>query len=136
MIFIKNNLEIKVSEKICDEEGRFLLLKCNIQGVNFLLINIYAPNKEHEHKTFLEYFNNQIASIDTKDYDYVIAAGDWNFTCEDIDRKGGSYTKWQQNIKVIQETAENINLVDIWRTRNPDESRYTWRGKVKHHLIQ
>ena len=136
MIFIKNNLEIKVSEKICDEDGRFLLLKCNIQGVNFLLINIYAPNKEHEHKTFLEYFNNQITSIDTKDYDYVIAAGDWNFTCEDIDRKGGSYTKWQQNIKVIQETAENINLVDIWRTRNPDESRYTWRGKVRHHLIQ
>ena len=136
MIFIKNNLEIKVSEKICDEEGRFLLLKCNIQGVNFLLINIYAPNKEHEHKTFLEYFNNQITSINCEDYDYVIAAGDWNFTCEDMDRKGGSYTKWAPNIKVLEETAENINLVDIWRIRNPDKSRYTWRGKVRHHLIQ
>jgi len=136
MIFVKNTLEFKVIEKISDAEGRFLLLKCIIQGVNFLLYNIYAPNKELDHKTFINYINTQISAINTEEYDYIIGAGDWNFTSEDIDRKGGNYTKWKNNINILDEITEKTNIVDIWRIRNPDIARYSWRGKVRNHLIQ
>ena len=136
MIFIKKSLEFEVSEKINDEEGRFIMLKCTIQGAKFLLYNVYAPNNESDHKAFLNYMKNILLSVKTEEYDYVIGAGDWNFTSENIDRKGGNYTTWKNNINILDEVNEKLDVLDIWRVRNPDKARYTWRGKASGQLIQ
>ena len=46
MIMIKSNAGIDVLEKQTDNEGRFVILKCQIQNKIYLLINIYAPNED------------------------------------------------------------------------------------------
>ena len=82
MIFFSNKLEIEVTEKITDTEGRFLLLKCTIQGTKILIYNVYAPNNEKDHVAFLLLIKEKLEFFDTTEYEYIIGAGDWNFTFE------------------------------------------------------
>ena len=60
MIFFSNKLEIEVTEKITDTEGRFLLLKCIIQGTKIIIYNVYAPNNEKDHVAFLLFLKEKL----------------------------------------------------------------------------
>ena len=94
-----NKLEIEVIEKITDTEGRFILLKCNIQGTKIMIYNVYAPNNEKDHVAFLLFLKEKLEFIDTTEYEYIIGAGDWNFTFKIIDRSVGNYKyeKWEKS---------------------------------------
>ena len=129
MIFFSNTLEIEVTEKITDTEGRFLLLKCIIQGTKILLYNVYAPNNEKDHVSFLLFLKEKLEFLDTTEYEYMIGAGDWNFTFEKIDRSGGNYNyeKWEKSANILDEINQKFDLIDIWRVKNPEKSRFTWR---------
>ena len=129
MIFFSNKLDIEVTEKIIDSDGRFILLKCIVQGTKILLYNVYAPNNEKEHVTFLLSLKDKLESLDTNDYEYLIGAGDWNFTFEKNDRSGGNYNykKWEKSANILDEINEKFDLIDIWRVRNPEKRRFTWR---------
>ena len=129
MIFFSNKLEIEIKEQIRDTNGRFLLLKCIIQGAKIIIFNVYAPNNEKDHKDFLYEIKGKLESLDTDEYDYLIGAGDWNFTIEKNDRSGGNYNYkiWQKNADILEEISEKHDLIDIWRVRNPEKTRFTWR---------
>ena len=67
-----------------------------------------------------------------KDYaeETIIIGGDFNCTLTDIDKKGGN--PFSRKIPVIQEINKLCNmykLTDIWRQRNPNEEKFTWRNK-------
>lgn len=117
MIFFSNKLDITVNEKISDTEGRIIILKCEIQGEKFLIYNVYAPNDKTDHKTFLLDLKEKLDTISITDYEYIIGAGDWNYTSENIDRKGGNYTLWSENINIMEEMTTKLDLIDIWRVR-------------------
>jgi exonuclease III len=55
-----NKLKIEVTEKITDTEGRFLLLKCIIQGTKIIIYNVYAPNNEKDHVAFLLFLKEKL----------------------------------------------------------------------------
>jgi exonuclease III len=129
MTFFSNKLEIEVTGKITDSEGRFILLKCIIQGTKFIIYNVYAPNNEKDHEAFLLDLKSKLESLDADEYEYLIGAGDWNFTSEKIDRSGGNYTIWQKNTATFDEINDKFDLIDIWRLRNPEKARFTWRRK-------
>ena len=129
MTFFSNKLEIEVTGKITDSEGRFLLLKCIIQGTKFIIYNVYAPNNEKDHEAFLLDLKSKLESLDADEYEYLIGAGDWNFTSEKIDRSGGNYTIWQKNTATLDEINDNFVLIDIWRVKNPEN--YDLHGEEK-----
>jgi len=127
---------VTVNEKITDTNGRIIILKCEIQGEKFLIYNIYAPNDKNDHKTFLLDLKEKLDAINITEYEYIIGAGDWNFTSEHIDRKGGNYTQWNDNIDIMEEMTTKFDLIDIWRVRNPEKTRYTFRQKSSSGIIQ
>ena len=45
MILLNNNFEHKVEKVISDVNGNYLILDINIEGRNFILVNIYGPNE-------------------------------------------------------------------------------------------
>ena len=94
-----------------------------------ILFNVYAPNNEKDHKNFLHEIKDKLEFLDTEDYDYLIGAGDWNFTMEKYDRSGGNYNykTWQKNADILDDSLEKHDLIDIWRVRNPETTRFTWR---------
>merc|ERR1711862_932670 len=118
-----------MGEKITDTEGRFILLKCIIQGTKILIYNVYAPNNEKDHVAFLLFLKEKLEFLDTTEYEYIIGAGDWNFTFEIIDRSGGNYKyeKWEKSANILDEINQKFDLIDIWRVRNPEKHRFTWR---------
>ena len=129
MIILSEKLDVQTTRKITDKEGRFIILTCTIQGTKFLIYNVYAPNDKKDHEAFLKSLEEKLDEISPNEYEYIISAGDWNFTYEEIDRSGGNYTIWTENEHTLNRIKEKYDLIDIWRTRNPEKKRYTWRKK-------
>jgi exonuclease III len=72
MIMISKKLDIDVTEQIKDSDGRFLMLKCIIQGTNIVIHNDYAPNNKNEHLTFLTDIKTQLNSLEPDEYEYMV----------------------------------------------------------------
>ena len=73
-----------------DTEGRILLIECNIEKNNFVIINIYSPTKDKQQGQllFLSNLKNIVEQYSDK---ALIIGGDFN-TCLDatLDKKGGT----------------------------------------------
>jgi len=136
MILFPSGFDITINKTFTDNTGRFIILSVTIQDSKYLLYNVYAPNTKNEHKIFLEELKKTLEMFKSEDYDYVIGGGDWNFTEYDIDRSGGNYTIWQENCATLTEITEKLDIIDIWRVRNPEERRYTFRQKKGGRIIQ
>ena len=52
-IMIKNNLDCTIHHTFLDPMGRYIILKADIEDTAYLLINVYAPNKD---KDLIEFF--------------------------------------------------------------------------------
>ena len=48
-----------------------------------------------------------------------------------IDKKGGKPENLQEYAKNIHYLIDEYNLMDIWRTRNVCDLKYTWRENTK-----
>jgi hypothetical protein len=66
----------------------------------------------------------------------VILAGDFN-TCLNpkIDKSGGREEKQSEYAINLINFMEDVGLVDIWRVRNPDLSRYTRRQRTRKGFV-
>ena len=47
---------------------------------------------------------------------------------KNLDCAGGS-PKEKESVKLLNDICLNYDLIDIWRTRNPDSTLFTWRQK-------
>ena len=64
-----------------------------------------------------------------KEQKKIVIGGDFNITLDsDLDCSGGNNSK-KDSVKNIQDLCLDYDLVDIWRTRNPETKRFTWRQK-------
>ena len=105
-----------------------------MEGTHFVFINIYAPNKENEKKTFFKDLLNVIQALDISPNDHIIAGGDWNTIFNlSLDKSGGT-NYGNTVITEMQEIIDVLDLCDIRRTRNVGVKRYTYRQKTP--LIQ
>ena len=41
----------------------------------------------------------------------------------------GGEPKLKESVKIIKQIRLSFDLIDIWRVRNPDERRFSWRQK-------
>ena len=131
MILIRPGFDAKIAQVYTDNIGRFLLADVIIQDTKFKLANIYAPNHEDDHVNFYNYLENKLKQY-TQREDQIVVGGDFNFILDPkMDRKGGTGIKKTRKRERIMKHLENIKdycqLKDIWRIKNPDRKRFTWR---------
>ena len=72
-IFFRNDFEFKVHNVNRDNEGNYILISFTAFEREFLLVNVYGPNKDSP--SFFENLQNIIKSYKNN---FVIACGDWN----------------------------------------------------------
>ena len=129
-ILIKNGFDCTIHQKILDPLGRFIILKADIKDKTYVLINVYAPNKD---KDLISFFNNLLAMLQRENLDSednIIIGGDFNCPLNpEIDKKGGILIQRKSVTACIDCLQNQLDLVDIWRIKNPGTRSFTWSQK-------
>ena len=124
---LTKNIDVSFSHTRTDEGGNFIITKAKVQGnSDFCLVNVYSPNSD-DPKFYEDLFREMDKLLDEYDLPIIIA-GDFNLTLnqsmDNFNYKRANNTKARDVLKNLM--SEN-GLVDIYRVRNPDLRRYTWR---------
>ena len=135
-IIFSNNLDVEIVDTLNDQAGRLVRVDCIINGKSITLINIYCPTKVNENEQ-LCFLDNVIDYINYNGENEFIIGGDLNTYLDiSIDKRGSRSELQSRYSKKWNSVIENFDLVDIWRLRNPNELRFTWRAKSRNGLVQ
>ena len=133
MILIRPGFNVEVEKMVCDVNGRYILLHAKLSGQKTVLLNVYAPTIENEQVDFYKEIQSLLQNEMETDC-ALLVGGDMNLILEpDKDRKGGNFnrSKTYESVKeVFYYILNEWNLCDIWRRRNPEIKRFTWRQKT------
>ena len=88
---------------------------------------MYAPNKGKESVKFLEALRTTVRTENLDMEEKLIVGGDFNCPISPIlDKKGGSLLPRKSVVTSISCFQEDLDLVDIWRVKNPVSRSFTW----------
>ena len=124
LVLVKNSLEFELKSTVADENGRYILLDVTVQGSNYFMGNVYAPNKTQKQCSFFDKLLQELNNLVTGQNQRIIIGGDFNDVRDlDLDSSGGS-PKENMSAKVLDNICLNYDLIDIWRIRNPESKFY------------
>jgi len=126
-ICFNKNLNYNIIAQKRDKWGRIIVLDIQIGEIRMTLANLYAPNDD-----LPEFFNQVFEMIREFDNEYIVLGGDFNLVFNvDIDKKGGRPVTHEKSKLCLLGWMEELDLVDIWRKKNPSKFKYTWRSYRK-----
>ena len=131
MILVKEQLDFKLISSKIHPSGRYILLEVEIQDLPFVLLNIYAPNKCAEQCVFFSKLSEELKDLVTDADKSVVVGGDFNVILDQyLDGRGGN-KKRKDSVQYhdVEVMIIEHDLVDMWRIRNPTDTRFTWRQK-------
>ena len=124
-----------ISEK-CSNDGRLLILTCEIENIIFTLVNVYAPTRDHP-AAQLQFISYLKAQLDEYATDNILIGGDFNTHLNPLlDKKGGTRILKTDYAKLVENLMTEFNLVDIWRARHAYDLKFTRTEKSRTGLIQ
>ena len=89
-VLIRNGFNCTVKKTIIDPSGRFIVLKVDIEDKVYVLVNIYAPNKDKVTCKFFQNLHNTLQSEDLDCEENIICGGDFNCPLNPmLDKRGG-----------------------------------------------
>ena len=94
-------------------------------------INYYAPNEEKDQLKVLDDLNHILDNIDISEDTILVWGGDFNFIFDiGSDADGRSPKLKLKSICKVSSIMSENDLCDIYRIRNPETKRFTWRRKT------
>ncbi len=130
MVLFSDQLDVNVKCFKTDNEGRFVIINCDIYDQEFTLTNVYAPNTEGEQVRFITDIELVLLKMGFDASSKHIIGGDWNCIRNiNLDKSGGCVNVKYKTIEKQDAFMNNFELNDIWRIKNPDQKRFTWRQK-------
>ena len=105
-----------------DANGRLLTCSLTLEERSILLCNVYGCNVDNP-----EVFTELAEKLNNMTAESIIIGGDFNFVMEhnkDSKYRLHSHPKTRE---VVNQLIEDLDMVDIWRVRNPDLFNFTWR---------
>ena len=127
-ILISNNTNYKLLSTIPDPLGRFIILKkIQISEKVYVIVNIYAPNKDKDPIQFFRKLHVLFQSENLDSEENIILGGDLNCPLNSVlDKHGGIMIPRRATIDSIESLQTELDLVDMWRVKNPQKRSYTW----------
>lgn len=123
IILIHKNLPLVVTDTYKDTEGRIILAKGTLYGEIILLGSIYSPNVNDDDFSALLF--DQLVEMDSSN---ILIGGDFNCSlCPFLDRSPAQNTQ-SKSARSLNNTLEEIGLVDIWRHLNPSTQSFTFHS--------
>ena len=137
-IFIPTFLRAKlaVNQLFKDSSGRYIFLDCSVENNHFLVVNVYAPTKDHLQEQ-LEFLNSIKQILEQNNDKNIIIGGDLNtYLNMELDKKGGTRDALSKYSNTLVSVMEEFSLIDIWRIRNPQLLQFTRREGTRIGLVQ
>ena len=123
-ILFSSTLDITIHQIENDPGGNFNIIYLELAGKKFTLVNLYGPNKDDPN-----FYKKIKEKIDTLGNDSVVICGDWNLVLDqEQDTSGYLHRNNPEAQKEVLGLKEELDLVDVWRARNEDTRRFTWRN--------
>ena len=122
--FVNKQIRYKITQVQSDKEGRFLVIKLDLDEFSVCIANIYAPNTDNP-----LFFTNVTNKIKDMEATFTIMGGDFNIA---LDAKMDRHEGVQYHKKAHRELLNYIEgeqLIDIWRIKNPETKRFIWHRK-------
>ena len=117
-ILISDKIDLKIKMITRDKEGHYIMIKGSIQEEDITIINIYAPNIRA-----LQYIRQIRTDIKGETDSNTIIVGDFNTPLTPMDRS--SKQKINKETQVLNDILDEMNLIDIFRTFDPNAEKYT-----------
>jgi len=95
------------------------MIKGSIQEEDITIVNIYAPNIGAP-----QYIRQTLTDIKGEIESNTIIVGDFNTPLTPMDR--ASKQKINKEIQVLNDTLDEVDLIDIFRTFHPNAEEYTF----------
>ena len=118
-IFISDNLGFKIKTVSRDAEGHYIIIKGSIHQEDLTIVNIYEPNEKAP-----QYMNQLIINIKKLINSNTIIVGDFNTPLTALDRS--SIQKINKETMALNDTLDQMDLIDIFRTFHPKAAEYTF----------
>ena len=104
-------------------------MKGSIQEEDITIINIYAPTIGAP-----QYVRQMLISMKGEINNNTIIVGDFNTPLTPMDRS--TKQKTNKEIQTLNDTMEQLDLVDIYRTFHPQNNQFHLFLKCTQHLLQ
>ena len=99
------------------------MIKGSIQEEDITIVNIYAPNIEVP-----QYIRQTLTDIKGETNSNTITVGDFNTPLTPMDRS--SKQKINKEIQVLNDTLDEMDFIDIFRTFHPNAEEYTFVSRA------
>jgi exonuclease III len=109
-----------------DDNGRILAITIKTDELLLNVVNLYAPtkDKQNDQNDMLHDLDQHIKLAETP----TLLGGDLNTYIDPILDKDGGKTEPCSKFSIkLKQLMDEYNIVDAWRSLNPNCRRYTWR---------
>ena len=133
-IFISDKIDFKIKNVTRDKETHYIMIKGSIQE-DITIINIYAPNIAAP-----QYIRQLLTAVKEEIDSNTIIVGDFNTSLAPMDRS--SKMKINKETQALNDTTDQIDLTDIYRTFHPTIADYTFSSvhgtfsRIDSHMTQ
>ena len=113
MVLVRSDLDFNLKSVEADTPGRYVVMEADVQGSDFWLVNVYAPNKVQEQCLFFDNLNNVIENFVVDKEQKIVIGGDFNIALDsDLDCSGGNPFKKDSG---LHKKISNRREVDLYR---------------------
>ena len=119
-IFISDKIDLKIKNIIRDKERHYIMIKGSIQEDYITVVNIYAPNIGAH-----QYIRQTVIGIKREIDSNTIIVGNL-LTPKDRSSK----QKINKETQALNNSLDHMDLIDIFRTFQPDAEEYTFFSSV------
>lgn len=121
-VLVKKNIPVSVENIKADLDGRLLIMDVKIGEIKLILSNFYGPNEDDD-----SFFVQAFEKIEERDNPNMIMGGDFNTALNPKLDSNCNTDNHKKKREVIRNYLELREMVDIWRTHNPEKYQYTWK---------
>ena len=127
-ILISDKINFKTNDIKKDKEGHYLMIKGSIQEEDITIINIYAPNIGAP-----RYLQQILTDITGEIDENAMIAGYFNTPLTSMHKS--SRQRINKAKEILNDTIEQFDLIDIFRTLPPKKPEYTFFPSTLEHSL-
>ena len=124
-IFISDKIDFKIKTITRDKEEHYIMIKGSIQEEDITIVNIYAPNIGAP-----QYIRQMLTTIKGEIDSNTIIVGNFNTPFSPMDRS--SRQKINKETQALNDTLDQMDLIDIYRMFHPKTTEYTSQVHMEH----